>query len=275
MGIPIAILTPQGIKSAPYEASTLAEAAEKEPQGVYTVTRTYHRDQVLLFDQHLDRLERSASLEHISCKLDRPAIRKALRSLIDQAGYTETRFRITIPAAALDQAVISIEPFKPVPIEVIEQGVRVITANLARRNPAAKTTDWIAARKATADGLPVGIYEAILVSPQGTLLEGLSTNFYGIKNDTLRTAGNSEVLSGIARNIVLTVAPEILPVEMQPIHVDEITTLPEAFLTSSGRGIIPIVEIDGKTIADGHPGSYTLRLREAYDQWSEVHLEAI
>src|SRR5947207_8201223 len=95
--IPISILTPQGVISAPYVADSLADAALKEPQGVYTVARTYERNKALLLNDHLDRLERSALLEGISVTLDRPALRAALHDLIDQSGIADSRCRITIP----------------------------------------------------------------------------------------------------------------------------------------------------------------------------------
>src|SRR5438105_12262703 len=127
MSIPICILTPQGVIAAPYSAESLADAATREPQGVYTVARTFKRNQALLLDDHLGRLEQSAQLEGISTRLDRPALRAALRALIDQSDYAESRFRITIPRDQPDYLILSLELFKPVPTEVIENGARVIT----------------------------------------------------------------------------------------------------------------------------------------------------
>ncbi len=273
--IPIGMLKGDSVEPVPYTATSLADAADKEPQGVYTVTRTYDRDHVLLLDEHLNRLERSARLDGMAVHLDRPAIRRALRRLIDQSGYAESRFRITIPRDMPDQPIITLEPFKPVPEEIIRDGARVITVHLARRNPVAKTTDWMSARKTAFDHFAPGIYEGILVSADGYLLEGTNSNFYAIKDNALRTADDSRVLSGIARQILLSVAPDVLPVQQQPVHVDEIPTLSEALLTSSGRGVVPIVEIDGHRVGDGRPGAYTLRLREAYNALSKARLEPI
>src|SRR5258708_9939270 len=103
----------------------------------------------------------------------------------------------------------------------------------------------------------------------------MSSNFYAIKDDTLRTAGADRVLHGIARRILLEVAPGVLPVQFDPIHLNEIDVLQEALLTSSGRGVVPIVEIDGRVIGTGKPGSYTRRLRAAYDAWADAHLDPI
>ena len=274
-GIPISILTPQGVIAAPYTAESLADAATREPQGVYTLARTFKSNQALLLDDHLDRLEQSAQLEGISTRLDRSALRAVLRALIDQSGYAEARFRITVPRDQPDHLILSLELFKPVPTEIIENGARVITLRLERHNPIAKSTAWMAARQSAVGRFPPGIYEAILVGLDGALLEGTSSNFYAIKDDALRTAGEDRVLQGIARRILLEVAPAVLPVQLDPVNVNEIDILQEALLTSSGRGVVPIVEIGGRAIGTGNPGPYTRRLRAAYDAWADAHLEPI
>lgn len=275
MPIPISVLTPQGVMAASYSADSMAEAATKEPQGVYTVARTFDRDKALLLDDHLARLENSAQLEGIAVKLDRPVLRAALRSLIDQSRYAESRFRITIPRTLPDQQIISLEPYKPVPDEIIQKGARIVTVHMERQNPVAKTTQWAADRKTAVEAFPPGIYEGVLVSPDGTLLECTSSNFYAVLDNVLWTADDKQVLGGIARRIVFTVATRILPIRLKPIYVEQIGKISEAFLTSSGRGVVPIVEIGGKTIGEGRPGRFTHAIRRDYEVWAAAHLEPI
>jgi branched-subunit amino acid aminotransferase/4-amino-4-deoxychorismate lyase len=49
----------------------------------------------------------------------------------------------------------------------------------------------------------------------------------------------------------------------------------EAFLSSSSRGIVPIVQIDDVRIGDGMPGRLTAQLSMAYDRWVQANLEPI
>jgi branched-chain amino acid aminotransferase len=272
--IPISYLTPDGLIDAPYTANSFAEAAMKEPDGVYTVGRTFRRDQALMLDEHLTRLEESAELEGVPLKLDRARLRAGLRTLIERSGYAESRFRITIPRHDPSTLILSLEPFKPVPPEVLEHGARVITVRESRHNPAAKTTAWAVQRSSAVDAFPPGIYEGILVTDEDVLLEGTSSNFYAIVGGTLRTAGEG-VLGGIGRRVLMQVAPAILPVDLRPVKRAEIATFAEAFLTSAGRGVVPIVEIDGVLVGDGHPGASTRKLRDAYNEWADAHLEPI
>lgn len=272
--IPSIILTPEGLQNPTWQATSLAEAAAFEPVGVYTVGRTFKRIGVLLFEDHLNRLEESAALQGMPVRLDRTAIRHALRTLIDQSGYALSRFRITIPQEHPDQVLISLEPFKPLSPEVIENGVRVVTSTLSRHNPRAKATQWMQARKSATENLPAGAYEALLVSPEGSLLEGTSSNFYAIMDGTLRTAREG-VLPGMAQKIIFQIAPAILPLDLTPVRADQLWALDEAFLTSASRGIVPIVMINTQVIGTGQPGPITLQLRAAYEDWAESHLETL
>jgi branched-subunit amino acid aminotransferase/4-amino-4-deoxychorismate lyase len=266
------VLTPEGIEPASYAASSFADAAAHDPLGVYTIGRTYQRDKVLLIDDHLDRLEESARLEQISVRLDRSALRKALRGLIAATDYPDSRFKITIPAADPTRLLLAIERYKPVPPEIVRDGARVVTVHLVRHNPGAKTSAWMHERQHTVQSFPVGIYEGILVTEDSVLLEGTSSNFYAVVGGTLRTAVEG-VLEGISRRTLLKVAPDILPLDLRPVRLAD--RLDEAFLTSAGRGVVPIVEIDGQRIGSGRPGPLTRQLREAYEAWALANLEAL
>ncbi|MBI5959373.1 MAG: aminotransferase class IV family protein, partial [Chloroflexi bacterium] len=245
--IPTFILTPEGLIPTPYQVESLAAAVPHEPRGVYTAARTFHGDHALLLGAHLDRLEESARLVNIPATLDRARLRAALRSSISRSGYPDAKFRITIPADTPDHIYLALELLHPVPESVIQQGAQVSTTPLVRENPVAKTTDWMAVRQPTFSSLPPGIYEAMLVSSEGYLLEGLSSNFYGIVDGVLRTAPDG-VLAGITRKAIFEIAPEILPLNLSALHRSEIPHLAEAMLTSSGRGVVPITQIDGQPV---------------------------
>lgn len=272
--IPTYILTPAGLMPTPYQARSLTEAVRHEPRGVYTVARTFHGDHALLLDAHLDRLEQSALLVNIPLRLDRGRLRAALRELLRQAGYPDAKFRITVSYEHPDWLYFALEPFRPVPEAIMRQGAHVITTPLVRENPVVKTTDWMVVRQPAWDSLPPGVYEAILVGQGGRLLEGFSSNFYGVLDRVLRTAHDG-VLAGITRKAILTIAPEVLPVEPLALHLSEVPRLAEAMLTSSGRGVVPITRIDGQPLGDGQVGPLVGALRARYDAWTEAHIEPI
>lgn len=270
----IRALTPDGLQPVDYTADSLAEAARYEPpDGVYTVTNTYDTFRVLKFDAHLDRLEDSARRENISLALDRPRLRAALRAMIAEANFGDVRFRITVPRARPDHLILSLEPFYPPAPEVYEQGVKCITLpDSARENPAAKSTGWMHERERFP--LPPNVYTGLLLDAEGSILEGLSSNFYAVLDGELRTAGVG-VLPGIAQQIVFEIAPGVLPLRKEAVNVRDLPRLSEAFITSSSRGIVPVVAIDDVTIGAGRPGGHTRSLMAAYREWVTRHLEEL
>jgi branched-subunit amino acid aminotransferase/4-amino-4-deoxychorismate lyase len=108
--------------------------------------------------------------------------------------------------------------------------------------------------------------EYLLVDGSGNVLEGTRTNFYAITQEpVLRTAGEG-VLRGIARSIVLEIAPSLLRIDLSPPRLADTPELDEAFVTSSSRGIVPLVQINGAPVASGTPGPLTAKLIEMYDR---------
>lgn len=272
--IPTFILSTEGLKPTAYKVYSLSEAVAHEPRGVYTLARTFHGDQALLFDAHLDRLEESARLSKIDLHLNRAQLRGALRDLLHQAGYSDTKFRITVAADDPKCLYLALEPFQMVPEAIQREGAHVSTLPIVRENPAVKTTDWMTTRKPAQKQLPAGVYEGIMISQEGILLEGLSSNFYAVLDGVLRTTGEG-VLAGITRKAICTIAPAILPVEMTGIAETDIPHVSEAMLTSSGRGVVPITRINGQPVGNGAVGPVVSELRRRYDAWTEAHIEAI
>lgn len=266
-------LTVAGLVAVPCNADSLHQAAPGEPDGVYTVSNTQQGHRVLLLDAHLDRMEESAAREGFALQLPRARLRQALRSMLDEAGFGEVRFRLSAPRATPQELLITLEPWQPPPERLRRKGVRcVIAQKLKRRNPAAKGSAWLHERQRFV--LPDGCYEALLAGSDGEILEGLSSNFYAVHEGTLRTAA-SGVLAGISRSIVLQLAPDVLPLQLTPVSIDDLPALSEAFLTSSSRGLIPIVQIDDRVIGEGRPGSCTLAISQAYRRYVDAQLEEL
>ena len=157
---------------------------------------------------------------------------------------------------------------------MIEAGLRCISSSETRRNPAAKSSEWIHRRRALEAAQANDIDETFLLDPQGNLLEGASSNVYVVLAGELRTAPTG-ILAGISRMIVLAVCESVIPLRAEAPNIADINRFSEVFLSSSSRGIIPVVELDGMLIGDGSPGAATLALRGAYQRWVGDHLEEL
>lgn len=269
------VLLPGGkFEEALLSIQSLEELGRTEPEGVYTITRTFFGNQAVLFDSHLDRLEESARLEEIPLILERKPLRSAIRELIARTQFDEARLRISIPKQHPERILIAVEPLIPIPEETRLRGVSVASHLITRPNPKAKTNLWENLRADAREVLPIDVFEGVIRTKQGLLLEGFSSNFYAIESGVLRTS-SERILHGVARRIVLTVVEGYLPIDTRAVNIDEMDRLDESFLSSSSRGVVPIIMIDGATIGDGSPGPLTMEIINRYDAWVASHLEPI
>lgn len=232
------------------------------PDGVYTTLRTYGGTGIVGLGQHLQRLQESRALLGARCDLDLGWLREGLRAVLAAAALPEVRLRITVPLGC-DEVWIGVEPFVPYPATLYADGARCVTTTLARETPRAKSTRFIAPASSARGSSEPGVHELLLVDARGRILEGSSSNFFALLAGELRTAGEG-VLAGVTRGIVLALARGHLPMREEAVTVAELAACSEAFITSSSREVMPVVEVDHRPIGDGRPGPSTRELARLY-----------
>lgn len=243
------------------------------PQGFYTTFRTYDQGRrVLGLRAHLQRLYQPATAQQIGISAPGTDLRRILADLLRRYPG-EARVRLTMTLAG--QVYIAIEPLKPLPLEIYARGVKVISAGVERQNPRLKSTDFISASQSVRNNISgSSAFEALLVR-NGYILEGMTSNFFYIIDGRLGTARRN-VLLGVTRRTVLRVARgRGLPIIYKPLKLEQVPELAESFLTSSSRGIVPIIQIDASTVGEGAPGRNTVQLIEAYQAYVLQHAEKI
>jgi branched-chain amino acid aminotransferase len=137
-----------------------------------------------------------------------------------------------------------------------------------------KDTRFISAARDAYHELPAGAHEGLMLAEDGTLLEGLSSNFFAVREGILHTE-DVRVLPGITRGLVLDLARGLLPRATGAVRLDQVPELSEAFLTSVSRGILPAVRIDGAQVGDGKPGAVTRELSHRLDALVEREAEPL
>jgi branched-chain amino acid aminotransferase len=243
---------PEGLRLLGHHAGLSASSSELPP-GAYTTLRTYGGRGVVRLDQHRRRLEESVGIQGRPAALDPVAARRAVRWALDAESYPESRLRLTFSPPRL---FLAIEPLQPLPEGVYEEGVACTTLALRRDNPHAKDTRFIATAQGAYDRLPAGVEEGLILGDDGAILEGLSSNFFGVVHGVLRTE-EDRALRGVTRSLVLEVAEGLMPVEGRAVTRDERERLAEAFLTSVSREVLPVVRIDDRPVGDGGVGPRT------------------
>lgn len=233
--------------------SSLAASSASLPEGAYTTLRTYGGRRVVRLDQHLRRLEESVALQGRPGAIDPDAARRALAAAARATAHPESRLRLTFAPPRL---FVAVEPFSPLPARLYEEGVACVTLDVRRESPHAKDTRFLAVAQEAYGRLPTGVEEGLLVAGDGSILEGLSSNFFAVLGGRLRTE-EERALLGVTRGLVLEVAEGLLPVERTAIGRGDLPAVTEAFLTSVSREVLPVVLIDGQPVGDGRVGHRT------------------
>ena len=263
-------VTPTGNIRCQTQAATLDEMTRQLPQGFYTTFSTLSNGtRVMGLHAHLQRLFVPAMEQGLKPSVDELILRDRIASLATTNLPKESRIRLILTKN--DGTIyIGTQPFTPLSRHVYEKGVKVITAELARKTPRIKDTGFISSSLAQRVQVGADVFE-VLLTKDGNILEGMTSNFYAIKGNILITARRG-ILLGVTRRAILRLAREQgMSIIYHSPSVDE--KIHEAFLTSSSRGVVPIISINGKPVGKGRVGKRTEMLSKAYQAYVEERSE--
>jgi branched-subunit amino acid aminotransferase/4-amino-4-deoxychorismate lyase len=105
----------------------------------------------------------------------------------------------------------------------------------------------------------------VFVGLGGELLEAPTASLWWRSGDTLSTPSlQLGILAGITRAALLELAPGLGFRVLEGVFtVEDLLGADEAFLSSSTREVMPVVEVDGAAIGDGTPGAVAGELQDA------------
>jgi branched-subunit amino acid aminotransferase/4-amino-4-deoxychorismate lyase len=129
-----------------------------------------------------------------------------------------------------------------------------------------KTTSYAESILALRDAQRAGFDDAIFLDTHGFVAEATTSNIFVVLNGALVTPASMHgILLGITRAVVLELAPHAhVEAAERELGYSELLDAQEAFLTSSLRGIIPLVRVNDQKLGAGVPGETTHRLMAAY-----------
>jgi branched-chain amino acid aminotransferase len=216
--------------------------------GVFEMIRLYGGKPFALAE-HLDRLERSAAA--IELPVDRPAVEREVSALLEAFGEDDAALRIVLTRGG--RRIALTEPLPPWPDAI---RVATVTYSPTQILIGVKSTSYAANMQATRVAEGRGAEEAVLVRPDGVVLEApTSAVFWVSPEGGLRTPS---LETGILESITRASIARELHVEEGAWTVDDFRGAQEAFLASTTREVQSISAIDGREL----PGTPT-RTREA------------
>ncbi|GGA85674.1 D-amino-acid transaminase [Ornithinibacillus halotolerans] len=260
----------------------LEERALQFGDGIYEVIRIYN-GKYYLFDEHVDRLYRSAEAIKLQISQTKDELKELLLELLKRNGMTEdgkVYMQISRGSAPRDHVFPkNVEPnlyayVQKVPrnLQTLRGGVSVITQPDIRWEYCfIKSLNLLPNVMAKQEAKEQGCYEAIL-HRNGRVTECSSANVYLVKNGNIYThPATKNILHGCVRMAIERFAQQLnIPFVEEAFLVEDIFDADELFLSSSTSEVTPITMVDGKTIGDGRPGTITRRLQTAYEQDANI-----
>ncbi|MFI1167615.1 aminotransferase class IV [Streptomyces sp. NPDC020801] len=129
------------------------------------------------------------------------------------------------------------------------------------------TGGYVTSALATDEARAAGYDDALILDGSGHVAEATTANVFAVVAERVLTPpGTSNILPGITRDTLITLClesgTEVLERELSP---SDVFTADEVFLSSTGKGVVPVVSLAGRVIGNGTVGEVTRRLAALYD----------
>jgi D-alanine transaminase len=255
--------------------------------GVYEVCEVA-RGYIMDMPRHLGRLDRSLKELQMAAPMSRGALEIVIAEVVRRNGVRNglvylqvtrgvARRDFLFPADTKPSLVIISKKIDPaINAKRAEQGIKVITVPENRwERVDIKSVGLLPNVLAKEKARAAGAQEAWFVDTEGYVKEGGSSNAWIVTADGVLVTRPAEhgILRGITRTSLFEVAASLgLKIEERGFSVAEAKAAREAFITSATTVVLPVVEIDGAPVANGHPGTVALSLRGAFFDVAEKRL---
>ncbi|VTU23213.1 aminotransferase class IV [Variovorax sp. RA8] len=232
-------------------------------------------------DAHLERFMRSCERFRLDPGLTPAQITEVLSECVRRSGLRNSYVEMIVtrgqppwgsrdPRQAVNRFYAFAVPFVWIANEAQrERGLHLKVSTVQRIpagsvDPTAKNYHWNDLTMGLLGALDAGADTVVLSDAQGNVVEGPGFNIFCVKDGALVTPKEG-VLEGISRRTVIEIARGLgLPVELRALPAEELRGADEAFLTSSGGGVLPVTRVDDQVLGAGRPGSVTQRLLAVY-----------
>ena len=240
-----------------------------------------HKGGLAFLDRHLDRLFEGARAIAMDVGLTREELAKRLYDTLDANGMSEgvhVRLMITRgvrstpyqdPRVVVGGPTIVIIPeYKQPPEGVHERGLKLFTVHVRRGDPAVQDPKLNSHSKlncilASIQATQAGADEGLMLDPHGFVATCNSTHFFIVRKGEVWTSSGRYNLGGITRGLVLEIARESgITAFEKDFSLTDVYGAEEAFVTGTFAGIVPVREVDGRSLTCRGP--MVERLQQLY-----------
>jgi branched-chain amino acid aminotransferase len=254
--------------------------------GVFEGVRAYKTEDrgtcVFRLKEHTDRLFNSAHILAMDIPFNREELNQAQRQVVREnnldegylrpmcfygsegMGLRADNLKTHVMIAAWDWPSY-MEP------EARDRGIKVRTSSYTRHHvnitmcKAKANGNYINSMMALKEALDSGCEEALLLDNEGYVAEGSGENIFIVRDEKIYTPELTSCLAGITRDAIFNFAKELgYDIIERRITRDEVYVADEAFFTGTAAEVVPIRELDVRTIGAGSRGPLTETLQTMY-----------
>jgi branched-chain amino acid aminotransferase len=242
--------------------------------GIFEGIRAYN-GRVFMLDQHIKRLYQSAKTIMLDIPLNKKEMETAILKTIRANELEDAYIRVVVSRGVGDLGldprkcpeptiVIIASAIQLYPEELYETGLKLVTVPTRRNgaemvNPRIKSLNYLNNIMARIEANMQNAPEAIILNSDGYVAECTGDNIFIIEEAKLYTPPKyAGILKGTKREVVLEIAAEMgLEIKEELFTRHDLFNAEECFLSGTAAEVIPVVEVDGRTIADGNVGQRT------------------
>ncbi len=246
----------------------------------------WHRGALIQAEDHFDRLEESGRRLYMDIHASRDELAAAIQATCTAAGLLPTddgyvRLVVTRGGGPIGLAfdenlkqnvVVVVKEADRPPLEEVEQGIRAALVERRRTSkdaldPGAKTGNYLNNLLALKEARLAGADDALMLNAKGEVTEATTANVYLLKDGRLTTPPvEAGILKGTTRTRILALCAEAgIEATEARVTPKDLEAADEIFISSSVRGILPVVAIDGQAVGEGRIGPLTRRIYELFE----------
>ena len=249
--------------------------------GIFEGIRIYNGN-IFKCKEHLNRLYDSAKSIMLDIPLSYDEMQQALVETIRRNGLRDGYIRLVVSRGPGDlgldprrspkaNVIIIVEKLSIYPEEAYLNGLKTISVSTRRNIPDAlnakiKSLNYLNNVLTKIQANLAGVGEAIMLNPQGYVVEGSSDNIFIVKRGIVYTPPcYLGALEGITRQAIIEICNRVgYPVKEEPFTLHDVYVADEVFFTGTAAEVIAVREVDGRIIGEGKAGPVTTHLLKEF-----------
>lgn len=236
--------------------------------GIFDFFKTINNKPIFLND-HLERFYHSAAKMHLQLQQNADELKALMSGLMERNNLPDSGIKILLtggyspdgfsqPAAP---NLIMMQSAFQAPLDFNSTGINVITHEYQRPLSEMKTLDY-----AMAIWLQPLLKEKkvqdVIYHSSGFLRETPRANFFIVTKNKEVLTPKSNVLKGVIRKNVLNLENSGDNIIEKDFTLDDLAQASEAFITSTTKHILPVLNVDGREIGNGQAGPVSKALSD-------------